>query len=199
LVVPPPQLVRLQPLRAIEHVLAQLRLVELRLHRAPVVVISRIAAQGRQPIGREREESVHRRAPSHVLDVRIQPAVLVDHQHRRPRPVPRRLHQIAAHLLAVPAGRGISHIARLDPAVGEGDGLRPGVIGQQALRHHQRGGAQRAGPPCEFAPVDAAVAVLVVQIEDLLVDFELGNRRHCCSGMDSMDATPRRVNNGSPW
>ena len=86
--------------RAVQHVGAQLRLVELGLHRAPVVVVARIAAERRQAVGREREEALHRRAPRHVLDVRIQAAVLVDHQHRRQRPVARRLHQVAAHLVA---------------------------------------------------------------------------------------------------
>ena len=35
--------------------------------------------------------------------------------------------------------------------------------------------APRAGPQQELAAVDAAVAVLVVEIEDALVDLELGD------------------------
>src|SRR2546422_11008145 len=60
------------------------------------------------------------------------------------------------------------------PLVGERDRLRLRVTRQERLRHRQRrnpGDGERAGPRQEFAPVDAAVAVLVVELEYALVDF----------------------------
>ena len=46
-----------------------------------------------------------------------------------------------------------------------------------ALRHDERRSAHGARPLQELAAVHAAVAVLVVEIEDLLVDFRLGDRQ----------------------
>jgi hypothetical protein len=94
----------LHPPGAIQHVLPQLRLVELRLHRPAIVVVSRIAAERRQAVRRKREEPLHRDPPRHVLDVRIQAPVFMDHEHRRPRPASRRLHQIAFYLVAITTG-----------------------------------------------------------------------------------------------
>ena len=167
---------------AVQHIGAQLGLVELRLQRAAIVVVAGITAERRQAIRRQREKTIHREPARDVLDVRVEPAVLVNHQHRRPGSVALRVHQVAAHLFAVPAGRRIRHVARLDARVGEGDGLSPGIVRKQSLRHHQRRRAQRTRAPHEFAAVDAAVAILVVEIEYLLVDFGLGNCGHRSSG-----------------
>jgi hypothetical protein len=98
--------VRLQEVGAVQHVGAQLGLIQPRLQRPPVVVIPRIAPDGEEPIGGEGEEALHRDAPGHVLDVRIEAAILVDHEHGRKRARPRRLHQIAAYLPRVAAREG---------------------------------------------------------------------------------------------
>ena len=61
-----------------------------------------------------------------------------------------------------------------DTRVCERDGLRFCVAWQQRLRHDQttRNDCTRAHQ--EFAPVDASAAILVVEVEDAPVDFELG-------------------------
>ena len=66
-----------------DEVLAGLGLVELGERLARLVLVAGIAAERRQRIGRERHEVVQREAARDVLDVRIQAAVLVHHQHAR--------------------------------------------------------------------------------------------------------------------
>ncbi len=174
------QRMRLEKTRAVEHVGAQLGLVEAGLQRAALVVVAGIAADRKQSIRRQRQEALRGGAPRHVLDVGVESAVLVDHQHGGERPLSARLHQVAAHGAGAAAGRGIADVARLDALVGEGDGLRLRVTGQQRLRHGQAGYARdrdRARPGQELAAVDVSVAVLVVEIVDALVDLQLGHRR----------------------
>jgi hypothetical protein len=48
---------RLEVLGAVDHVLAQLRLIEARLHRAPVVVVAGIPSDRREPVRGEREKA----------------------------------------------------------------------------------------------------------------------------------------------
>jgi hypothetical protein len=62
---------------------------------------------------------------------------------------------------------------------GKGNRLRFDVVGQQTLRHGKRGDPHRRCPLQKLAAVDAPVAILVVKIEDLLVDFRLGDGSHC--------------------
>ncbi len=167
--------------RAVQHVGTQLRLVQLRLQGAPVVVVAGVAAERREPVRCEGEEAFQRRTPRHILDIRVEPAVLVDHEHRRPRALSRRVHQIAAHRRTVAARRRIRDVLGLDAWIGEGDGLRPGVVGHKAVRKDQPRKAQGRGAVEKFAPVDTAMAVLVVEAIDLLVDLDLGNRVHRAS------------------
>jgi hypothetical protein len=68
------------------------------------------------------------------------------------------------------------HVVGLDARIGERDLLRQRIAGQQRLRHRQAGATQRrdrCGALQKLAPVDATVAVLVVQVEYALVDFAL--------------------------
>jgi hypothetical protein len=46
--------------------------------RARLVLVRRRAAEGRKRVGRQRGETFERNAPRHVLDVRVEAAVLVD-------------------------------------------------------------------------------------------------------------------------
>jgi hypothetical protein len=128
-------------------------------------------------------------AARHVLDVGIEPAVLVDHQHGTVRTGAARLHQVAAHGARRAAGRRIAHVCCLDARVGEGDRLRLRVARQQRLRHCEPARRHRGGARQKLAAVDRAVAILVVEIEHALIDLALrdgsrliGDRRyivHC--------------------
>ena len=82
---------RSQPAAAATKSSRVLRLVQLGEGVARLVFVARIAAQRRQRVGREGHEAVEREAARDVLDVRIEAAVLVDHQHRRQPGVRRRL------------------------------------------------------------------------------------------------------------
>jgi hypothetical protein len=139
-----------------------------------------LAAGREQPVRRQRDEALQRGAPRDVLDVGIEAAILVDHQHGGMLARHRRRHQIAAHRARIAARRRIGHVARLDARIGERHGLGLGVARQQRLRHgepaHRRGG----GAHQEGAAVDRAVAVLVVEVEDPLVDLGLRPRPLAC-------------------
>ena len=57
------------------------------------------------------------------------------------------------------------------------------VVRQQRQRERER--AEGAGALQELAPTDAAVAVLVVELEDALVNLNLTDGSHCSSmGVD---------------
>src|SRR5665213_4334719 len=72
-----------------QEIVPRLRLIELREQRNGFFFIARVSAQRVQRTRCERDEVVEREAPRDVLDVRVEPAVLVDDQHRR---------QLARHL-----------------------------------------------------------------------------------------------------
>src|SRR5690606_25879375 len=74
-----------QPRGGGEEILARPGLVELREQSARCVFVARVSAQWEQGIWREGDEVLEREPPCHVLDVRIQAAVLVDYQHQRQR------------------------------------------------------------------------------------------------------------------
>ena len=180
------QRMRLQEARAVDHVRAQLALVEAGLQRAAVVVVARISAHRREPVGGERQKSFGRGSASHVLDVRVEAAILMDHEDGGERPRRIRLDEIPAHRARGAARRGVGHVPSLDPRIGEGDRLGLRVAGQQRLSHCERRHAadrQGAGALQELAPVDAAVTVLVVELEHAPVELELGQgqrvRRGC--------------------
>ena len=52
-------------------------------HVAGLVLVRRRAAERREHVDGKREEAFERDAPRDVLDVRIEPAVLMDDDHRR--------------------------------------------------------------------------------------------------------------------
>ena len=170
------QLVRLEKPRAVQHVGAQLRLVEFPPKRARFVVVAGIAAERREAVGRERDVAFDRGAPRDILDIGIQSAVLVDDEHRGPRPLPRRPHEVAAHRFGVATRRRVRDVLRLDAWIAGRDGLRARVLREHAVSRGDAGGAERGGPLEEFPAVDAAVAVLVVETVNLLIDLGLRNR-----------------------
>src|SRR5258708_11269651 len=94
------------------------------------------------------------------------------------------MHQVAAHVRGVAARRWIGDVLRLDARVGKRNRLRARVIGQQRKGEGQC--AHRARALEELAPVDAAVAVLVVELENLLVDLRLGDGSHAFSVFGSL-------------
>ena len=170
------QSVPLQETRAVDHVLIQRCRIDAPLQRAAVVVVAGVAAHRRQPVGGQRQEAGDRGAPRHVLDVRIEAAVLVNDQHGRERPVAGRLHEVPAHLAGRAARRGVIDVGPLHARIREGDGLRLGVPRHQRLRHPERGDAadgEGRGAAQKLSPVDVAVAILVVEVEDAPVDFLL--------------------------
>ena len=166
--------VGLQESRAVQHVGAQLGGIEAGLQRAAVVVVAGIAADREQAVGREGEEAVECCAPRHVLDVGVEAAVLVNHQHRGERARARGLHQIAAHGARGAARRRPGDVARLDLGIGEGNRLRVGVARKQRLRHGEPAHGDGGGAREERAAVHAAVAILVVELEHAAVDVGLG-------------------------
>jgi hypothetical protein len=150
------------------------------LHGAAVVVVAGIAPDGLAPVRGQRQEALDGRAARHVLDVGVEAAVLVDDQHGRERALARGLHEVAAHGAGAAAGRGVRDVPGLDALVGEGDRLRPRVARQRRLGHGQgRHAAHRdqRRPVQELAAVDAAVTVLVVQLQHPPVDLGLRQRR----------------------
>ena len=74
---------RLEPPERGDHVLARLRLVERAEQLARLVLVAGIAAEREQRVGREGDEVLERQAAGDVLDVRVQPAVLVHDEHAR--------------------------------------------------------------------------------------------------------------------
>jgi hypothetical protein len=77
----------------------------------------------------------------------------------------------------VPDVRRIRHVVRLEALVGERDRLRQCVTRQHRLRERQCRDAadqRRRRALEELPPVDAAVAVLVVEVEHDRIDLRLG-------------------------
>ena len=179
---------RLEKPGAVQHVGAQLALVETGLQRAAVVVIAGIAADREQAVRRQREKSLDCAAARHVLDVGVEAAVLVDHQDGGEGAVPGRLHEIAAHRARIAARRRIGDVGRLEAGVGEGNRLGLGVARHQGLRHCQAAHRHGGGLLQERATIDAPMAVFVVERVDALVDpilcdvqiasFPLHSHRH---------------------
>ena len=183
----------LEVARAVDHVLIEAGGLEAPLQRPAVVVVAGIAAHGRQAVRRQGQEAGRGGPPRDVLDMRVEAAILVDDHHGRERAVAARLHEIAAHRPRRPAGRVVLDVVGPDARVGERDRLRLGVARQERLRHPEGGDAtdgEGGGAAQELAPIDVAVAVLVVQVEDapvyllvphrLLVPRRLGLRLLFC-------------------
>ena len=71
--------------RCSDKVLAGLAGVELAKQLARLVLVARVAAQREQRVRRHGDELLQRQAARNVLDVRVEAAVLVHHQHHRQR------------------------------------------------------------------------------------------------------------------
>ena len=134
--------------RAVDHVGAQLALVEAGLQRAPVVVVARIAADRRQA-RRARAPGIlplaARRATSSMYGLSPRFSWITSTVGNGPAPA--RLHQVAAHRAGGAARRRIGHVARLDARIGERDRLRLRVARQQRLRHREPAGRPRPRAP----------------------------------------------------
>ena len=107
-----------------DEVLSHLGGVALRLHGAALVVVSRVAAQRGQRVGRKRQESLDRQPTGDVLDVGIQPAILVDDEDRR-----------ELRVFGLRACEDPTHLAAaLGRLISDGLGLDPRVVGLDLLR-----------------------------------------------------------------
>ena len=127
-----------------------------------------------QAVRGQGEEAVGGGAAGDVFDIGVEATVFVDDEDGWEGPLPGWLDQVAAHLAGVAAGGVVGDVGGFDAGVGEGDGLGAGVIGDQGLGHGEAAGDGGALGE-EAAAVHAAVAVFVVEVEDALVDFELGD------------------------
>ena len=144
-------------------------------HVAAFVFVGRRAAERREHVDREREEAFERDAPRNVLDVRIEPAVLVDDDNRWAFSLRLEPRQIAGDLGAGGVVRG-----RLDrkPYVIRRYYRRLGVIvlQQRQQRQRRRGGAGDVAETLEeVAAADGAVREVVVERDN--VRIEVG--AHC--------------------
>ena len=138
-------------------------------HVARLVLVGRRAAERREHVDRVGEEAFERDAARDVLDVRIEPAVLVDDDDRRALSLRFEPRQIAAD--GVPAGV-IGHAVDRQPRIVGRNDRRARIIVLQQRQQRQRRRA-RAGdlrqPVEERAAVDAAMGEAVVEIDDALV------------------------------
>ncbi len=155
-------------------------LIELREQLARLVfAFARVAAERRQRVGRHRQEVVERQAPRDVFDVRIEAAVLVDHEHGRAA-CPVALAGLA-HVrldLAVALRRVDLDPLGLDPLVVLGHLLRLGEFRIHQFEQHRR----RSWPPTayfagaieEAAAIDEAVHVFVENGPQLWIEVFRG-------------------------
>jgi hypothetical protein len=163
-----------------DEVFAGLGLIELREYLARLVFVAGIAAEREKGVGSEGEEAVEGEMPSDVFDVRIQAAILMNHEDAR-KPVLRSLlkDEIAARF-PIPLGRVELEILRLEPLVLGADYLRRKVGTELVEQHHRRDAANRelGGLVEEPAAVDAAVDVSIEQVEQLLIEIMCGLTGH---------------------
>ena len=132
-----------------------------------VLVRGRAAARG-QRIGSDRQETGERHAPRDILDMRVEPAVLVDDDDGRPLRVARFRPR---HVGIDGAARRIEALpARFQRGIVDGDCRRNRIaVLEERQQEARRGGA--AGEPCqareELAARHGAVGVFVVKIDGL--------------------------------
>ena len=171
----------LQPARGGQHVLAGFALVEGLELRAGGVFVAGVTADRQQGVGREGKVARQRHAPGHVLDVRIQAAVFVDHQHKRQRPgFSGGADQVAAGL-AVAHGRFEARAAGRQPRIVGFD--LPGLDELRGQRRQQPGGPGDAGGKTsgglqEAATVQLPVHVAVEQLQHFGMEILRGLAAH---------------------
>src|SRR5262249_20658488 len=126
-----------QPVRGRDEILAGLLRIQLGKELTRLVLVAGIAAEGCQGVRREGHEPLERDATGDVLDVWIQPAVLVDHQDAGELPGNSGWsNEVAAHLPR-PLGRGILDHARLEALVVLWDLLRFGEPRAELIEEHR--------------------------------------------------------------
>ena len=152
--------------------------IELADQRARLVFIRRRAAAARERVRRDREETREREPARDILDVRIEPAVLVNHDDGGS--LRRRLGRMcdiaadgaAGAVEALAAGDELRVVLR--------DGRRGGVVVLEQ-RQEQRRGRRAAREPCEpreeLAAVHAFVRVFVVELDDAAVHASASGMR----------------------
>jgi hypothetical protein len=161
---------RLEPGRRGEEILLHLARVDLLEQRQPLLVVPGIAADRCQPVRGEGDEIGEGEPVRHVLDVRIEAAVLVDDEDGREPVVVGRPRQIAADA-SVPLRRRDDDSLRPDPPVVGLNLDRPGVVGFEHLKKRRGRGA--CGREClrpfqEGAAAHATIDIEVEEIEKLL-------------------------------
>ena len=140
---------------------------------APLVIVPRVSAQRAQRVGGERQEPLDRQPPRDILDVRVQPAILVDDEDRRElRVLGLRAGEEALDLPAA-LGRLIRDVFGADPRVVGRDLLRERVVGAEPLEQRLGGDAAHGEgrrPAGELATAQSAVRVVVVEVEQFLIE-----------------------------
>ena len=134
------------------------------------------AAERRQEVGRQRNETLKRKPPRDVADVRVQAAILVDDDDGRQLAVlVGRMHEIALHL-AVCAGP-CDVLCRQPFIVGRHDLRRGGTCRQQ--RRDGGCGRPRTCQPGELvheaATVERQMGVFVIGVDHRLGDCRCGH------------------------
>ncbi|MPN39469.1 hypothetical protein SDC9_186997 [bioreactor metagenome] len=69
--------------RGCNEVFPRLALIEFLKQLTCLVFVAGVAPQREQCIRRKRDETIQRKAPGNVLDMRIEPTILMHHQHSR--------------------------------------------------------------------------------------------------------------------
>ena len=163
--------IRFQPARRGHEVLEHLGAVHLTELDGALLVVAREAADRRQAIRCVRDEVRDREPPGDIFDVRIQPAVLVDHQHAGQLAArPGRAGKVAFDA-AVALRRLHRRVLRLQPRIVLRHLLRPGVVGPEAFEDGgdgQPADGELSRPVQKRAAVDVAMLVLVKEIQELL-------------------------------
>lgn len=135
------------------------------------VLVRRRAAVAGEHVDRERQEALEGQAAGDVLDVRVEAAVLVDHDDRRAPTALAEPHEVAGHrpVRARPA-RPLDR----EPWIVGRDRGGPGVVVAQDREERGRG-CEPAGAARELLheapPVEEPVGEPVVQIDDRLLDL----------------------------
>src|SRR5438034_2172929 len=173
----------LQKARRGHEILPYPGLTELREDLPRFVLVARVAAERRQRVGRERHEVVERETPGNVLDVRIQPTVLVHDENARQLAFRGdRTHQVSTRLFRS-LRRWILEVFALQTPVVLGYLLGLRELGIQRVQQRRRG-QSADGKPCgaieEAATVDRAMNVLIEEVQEFLVEITRLLAVHIC-------------------
>jgi hypothetical protein len=139
-------------------------------HGAGEILVRRRAAVAAQHVHAQGEESVQRHPPRHVLDMRVEAAVLVDDDHRGQTAGIARAGEIAGERAVRPrpgdaAGGQARIVGRHDRCLGR--------VGRQQGQHRgrRRRPARQHGKPVKEGPaVHAPVGEPVIEVDDRLRD-----------------------------